>query len=93
MSLREFVDGDGVMWRAWDTVPDRASTLPPELASGWLTFESHRGRRRLVPIPPGWDLLTDERLELLCRLAELGPPRARAGEAASIERNAARRDR
>jgi len=95
MSLREFVDRDGVKWRAWETVPDRASTLPQELAAGWLTFESDRGRRRLVPIPTGWDLLSDERLDLLCQLAEQGPlgARTRASEVPRSEGGVARRDR
>jgi hypothetical protein len=30
-------------------------TVPPELAGGWLVFLAGADRRRLAPIPPGWD--------------------------------------
>lgn len=33
-----------------------------ELARGWLVFECQQEKRRLMPIPPGWDLASDEEL-------------------------------
>jgi hypothetical protein len=42
-----------------------------EHKAGWLTFESARTRKRLVPIPRGWEEATSERLELMCRAAEV----------------------
>jgi hypothetical protein len=40
---------------------------------GWLTFENAAGtRKRLGPIPDGWEQAPDERLELMCRVAEQG---------------------
>ena len=36
---------------------------------GWLVFESPDEKRRLAPVPPGWENYSGERLELLCRLA------------------------
>jgi len=39
------------------------------LAHGWLTFDSDREKRRLAPIPAGWELLPDRMLSLLCREA------------------------
>jgi hypothetical protein len=43
------------------------------LREGWLTFESAAGtRKRLAPIPRGWETAPDERLELMCRVAEEG---------------------
>ncbi len=59
MGYREFVDDAGTMWRVWDTHPVAASTLrtvSPNYAGGWLTFESEIERRRLTPIPAGWEV-------------------------------------
>ena len=69
MASRNFVDSRGVEWRAWSTVPEGSTVLSSDYAQGWLTFESADALRRLVPIPPGWDAVPDERLELFCRLA------------------------
>ncbi len=49
--------------------------LPPQLAQGWIAFESGDERRRLAPIPPGWHELTEEQLVELWRVAEPLPPR------------------
>ena len=40
-----------------------------ELAGGWLCFESAREKRRLWPIPAGWERLTDAELTRLCDAA------------------------
>ena len=58
----------------------RGALISPEMVAGWLTFESESGRRRLAPIPPGWERLTDEALERLCHRAQ-----PRAGDAAVPE--------
>jgi hypothetical protein len=47
--------------------------MPPELAEGWLAFQSDDARRRLAPIPVHWDSLSDEELLKLARQAQ--PPR------------------
>ena len=39
------------------------------LAAGWLTFESPGERRRLAPIPPGWDRCSESGLARLCEQA------------------------
>lgn len=39
---------------------------------GWLCFESHAGKRRLRPIPPGWVVEDDAGLERLCETAARG---------------------
>ena len=49
--------------------------VSPEMCAGWLTFESERGRRRLAPIPPGWERLSDGALERLCQRAQPRPGR------------------
>jgi hypothetical protein len=65
--LRGFTDSTGVEWRVWEVVPSRAaietssqtqsrtslSTTP--YANGWLCFESEYEKRRLAPIPNGWE--------------------------------------
>jgi len=37
---------------------------------GWLTFETAGEKRRLAPVPSGWEAFSPERLELLCRMAD-----------------------
>ena len=48
-----------------------ASLFASALAAGWLTFECPTERRRLFPIPPGWDVCSDARLERLCEQAQI----------------------
>jgi hypothetical protein len=72
MPLREFTDSTGVAWRVWDTVPTPVSAYDERLKAGWLTFQDTAGsRKRLAPIPRGWEEMPVERLELMCRVAEL----------------------
>jgi hypothetical protein len=40
------------------------------MRQGWLTFESDGERRRLAPIPPGWEDVAVDRLDLYCRAAQ-----------------------
>lgn len=55
---------------------DRRGTIaPPAWANGWLCFESHDERRRLLPVPERWEQCSDEELERLRRLALLTTPR------------------
>jgi hypothetical protein len=69
--IREFTDSAGVAWRVWSTVPRADSVYDENLRSGWLTFESASVRKRLAPIPRDWQGAPTERLELMCRVAEL----------------------
>ena len=57
----------------WDVVPGehtqtsrQLSTLPDEMAGGWLCFESNSGKKRLYQVPPDWTELDDSQLDLLC---------------------------
>ncbi len=53
--------------------PPRPS-LAPHLEAGWLAFQSPRGeRRRIVPIPEGWEALDDPGLLRLLTRAEVQP--------------------
>lgn len=49
--------------------------LPPRLAQGWIAFECGDERRRVAPIPAGWDHLPEPALRDLWRGAEELPPR------------------
>ena len=80
MAYAEFTDRAGRLWRVWHTfpeVPEVVTTLPEDWKGGWLTFESGEDKRRLAPVPEGWERLRPERLELLCRMADPTTPAPR----------------
>ncbi len=73
MASRTLNAPDGTLWEVWDVQPgqqlgtsDRhARLLPREMAGGWLCFDSPEEKRRLYPIPPGWEHCAhDERLRM-----------------------------
>lgn len=70
MAYREVTDPSGTSWRVWDTIPQRSATVRPHYANGWIGFESASGRRRLAPIPPKWELSTDDEILTLLAKAE-----------------------
>ena len=48
----------------------------PGLEAGWLCFESEEEKRRLTPIPPGWDEAAEGGLEeMLDRSSTVAPRR------------------
>lgn len=74
MALRSFTDSQGQGWRVWNVVPqyDTArdeDTLTPGLQGGWLCFERDGHKRRLSPIPDGWEGAEADALERYCREA------------------------
>lgn len=71
MAIREFADSTGTAWRVWSTTPRADAVFDESHKGGWLTFESATTRKRLVPIPRGWEEATPERLDLMCRVAEV----------------------
>jgi hypothetical protein len=75
MAYAEFTDREGRSWRVWHTLPlaDLLTTLPQDWREGWLTFESEEVKRRLAPVPSGWEQLPAARLELLCQMAQPVP--------------------
>ena len=89
MALREFADGDGRRWMAWEVHPHVADALLLSIGStssadavprtGWLAFESDAPaeRRRLRTFPPHWSELPDADLIQLCQAAEAAPIRRR----------------
>lgn len=77
MALRIFEDRNGEGWQVWHVVPastvlERSRWIDDRYREGWLCFESLETgeRRRLAPVPSGWDRLGPERLALMCRMAE-----------------------
>ena len=76
MAYKEFTDTAGVSWRAWDTRPRSDASVRPHYARGWLSFESDTsGRKRLAPIPHGWEEAT---VDELCEFLEQAQPIASA---------------
>lgn len=60
---RVFRDINGVEWQVSFVTPTSSST------EGWLSFESGHLERRLMPVPKGWERVTIQRLEQMCRIA------------------------
>jgi hypothetical protein len=52
------------------TVNQRRITLSEGYGRGWLTFESLVEKRRLVPIPSGWEEASNAALRALCDQAK-----------------------
>ena len=87
--LRGFTDSNGVEWRVWEVFPSRASKpgsvdsfsrtslKDSPFENGWLCFESPSAKRRLAPIPAGWEFSSSKRLDELCREASVVPLRRR----------------
>lgn len=75
---RSFEDERGVRWDAFAVYPTaevaERARLPEPFRSGWLSFDSGTEKRRLSPIPEGWQGMSEERLRALCTSAG-GPTR------------------
>ena len=65
----------GVERRHVERKPVPRVTMPEGLSQGWLTFESAAERRRLSPIPSGWETATEAQLAALCARASTVPTR------------------
>ena len=46
------------------------ASVAEEFAYGWLCFETAGEKRRLAPVPEGWDRADDEILQRWCSLAK-----------------------
>ena len=46
------------------------ATIAPEFTYGWLCFETSGEKRRLAPVPDGWDRADDETIEQWCCTAK-----------------------
>jgi len=68
--MRQIRDAAGVEWMVYEVNPVlsewRASdSLPDGYRNGWLCFESQTEKRRLLPLPTGWQELPPEQLSAL----------------------------
>ena len=72
VATREFTDKSARAWTVWAVHPTagatagRRATLEAEFAAGWLTCETAGEKRRIAPIPKGWESMPDAELEALC---------------------------
>ena len=85
--LRGLRDSAGVEWRVWGVYPSKTSPLTgademgrrslmgSAFADGWLCFESSAEKRRLAPIPRGWEERSQSEMEALLRQATIVAPR------------------
>ena len=60
--MRQIRDAAGVEWVVYEVNPmvnqwARLHSLPEGYQSGWLCFESATEKRRLTPLPSGWESL------------------------------------
>jgi hypothetical protein len=54
------------------------ATLPRQILGGWLAFQNDHERRRVMPVPDGWEALDDRELRALLALSTLSSrPRRR----------------
>jgi hypothetical protein len=82
MAHREFTDARQVTWQVWDVHPNADAhgvRVQSIYANGWLAFESPLERRRLAPIPDGWQELGEAMLQRLCDDATPVPHRRQLG--------------
>jgi hypothetical protein len=52
------------------TTSQRRITLSDGYGGGWLTFESLQEKRRLTPVPPQWENLSQAELRMMCEKAK-----------------------
>jgi len=50
--------------------PAHRPLVAAEFAYGWLCFETFGEKRRLAPVPEGWERADDETIEQWCRVAK-----------------------
>jgi hypothetical protein len=85
MAHRTVRDSVGHDWDVWEVHPTLAGQTPigtgvkgrvsQRLAAGWLAFQSAHEKRRLAPVPDGWEAMSDEEiLALLERAPKAGKP-------------------
>lgn len=90
--LRGFTDSTGVEWRVWEVSPisntaqrsgaetlTHSSLTNTAYANGWLCFESSSEKRRLAPVPAGWEFNDPALLEEMRNQATVVPARRARG--------------
>jgi hypothetical protein len=71
MTIRTFRARNGTLWSV-RRIESSAMVVVPGASREWLAFQDESGtdRRRIFNIPPNWEEMSDERLDLLRRHAE-----------------------
>jgi hypothetical protein len=79
ISQRVFDEVQGRRWRVYAVHPSMSTVerdaLPDAYRHGWLSFEAADEKRRIAPIPEGWEALSIDELRLLCQRAQRVPKR------------------
>jgi hypothetical protein len=91
MGIRSYIDRDGHEWSVWAVTPAAGSIAYQErFRDGWVCFEragsSARSRIPLSEVPPEWESLPDDRLDLLRRVAEVTSTTRSAQQSADTAR-------
>ena len=72
--VRAFRDARDMEWEVRAIKPAtrdrRAPVVRADHANGWLLFTLGLERRRLAPLPPGWDQASEADLKAWCERAE-----------------------
>lgn len=72
--VRAFRDARDMEWEVRAIKPAtrdrRAPVVRADHANGWLLFTLGLERRRLAPLPPGWDQASEDDLKAWCERAE-----------------------
>ena len=73
---RLHVSSDGREWMVWAVYPQASNSrlIDPRFADGWLCFETFDEKRRVAPIPEGWEECSEPELEELCATGVPGRP-------------------
>jgi hypothetical protein len=79
MAHRRIIDSQEQVWDVWAVTTPTSSTrrilVQADLQSGWLAFQCGDQRRRLAPLPAGWDEMSDHALLGLMNQASPIQPR------------------
>jgi len=68
---REVTDAAGVRWTVFAVHPSGGrGVIREHYREGWLTFDTMSETRRVAPIPPLWQTMSDNDLLGLCEVAE-----------------------
>ena len=70
MAHYRFQDEHGRYWTVWEVHLKVTATVHPDFRNGWIVFESDDEKRRLAPIPTGWEKATEPMLRRWCEQAE-----------------------
>lgn len=68
--MRKIRDAAGVEWTVYEVNPALGEwrsmgALPESHRNGWLCFECETEKRRLLPLPEGWQQMPMEQLAVL----------------------------